>query len=151
MSVDIIDKLKFKDSRIGYIKVNDGSMILLRAAIIDVRMREETSPFGVEFEVSATAGIAVYPSEDVSKEILNKPAIEPGKTVNEGWIQVDIIEKNSAYEEVVYDSGKMGKYLVRVEIEPLMVSKNTLYKTPQGLPLYAVRWVPKVTWRKIEA
>ncbi len=32
-----------------------------------------------------------------------------------------------------------------------MVSKNTLYKTLQGTPLYVVRWVPKVTWNEVES
>lgn len=150
MSVDIIDKLKFKDSRLGYVKVSDGSVIILRVAVVDVRVREEASPFGVEFDVNATGGVAIYPSEDALKEASSKPVIEPGKIVKEGWIQVDIIEKTSAYEEVIYHDERVGRYLVRVEIEPIMVSKNTLYKTTQGIPWYVVRWVPKVTWGRVE-
>ncbi len=150
MSVDIINKLKFKDSKLGYVKVSDGSVIILRVAIVDVRVREEASPFGVEFDVNATGGVSVYPSEDALKEASSKPVIKPGKIVKEGWIQVDIIEKTSAYEEVIYHDERVGRYLVRVEIEPIMVSKNTLYKTMQGIPWYVVRWVPKITWSRVE-
>jgi len=150
MSTNVIDRLRFKDSRLGYVKVNDGSIIILRVAIVDVRVREEASPFGVEFDVNATGGVSVYPSEDALKEVKDKSAIEPSKTVKEGWIQVDIVEKTSAYEEAVYYKESKDKYLIRVEIEPIMVSKNTLYKTLQGAPLYVVRWVPKITWSKIE-
>ncbi|WP_338251850.1 hypothetical protein [Pyrodictium abyssi] len=62
---------------------------------------------------------------------------------------MDIVEKAPAYEEVVYSDERIGRYLIRVEIEPIMVSKNTLFKTIQGLPLYVVRWVPKITWGEI--
>lgn len=150
MSVDIINKLKFKDSKLGYVKVGDGSVIILRVAIIDVKVREEASPFGVEFDVNATGGVSVYPSEDALKETSDKPVVEPSKIVKEGWIQVDIIEKTSAYEEVIYHDERVGRYLVRVEIEPIMVSKNTLYKTMQGTPWYVVKWVPKITWSRVE-
>ena len=149
MSTSIIDRLKFKDSRLGYVKVNDGSIIVLRVAIVDVRLREEASPFGAEFDVNATGGIAVYPSESALNEVKDKPVLEPGKTVSEGWIRVDIAERAPAYEEVIYSDERIGRYLIRVEIEPIMVSKNTLFKTLQGLPLYVVRWVPKITWSEI--
>lgn len=149
MNPDIIDRLKFKESMLGYVKVSDGSVIIIRVAIVDVRVREEVSPFGIEFDVNATGGIAVYPSEDVLKEVRDKPAIEPGKTVNDGWAQVGIVEGTPAYEEAVYHEENEGRYLIRVEIEPIMVSKNTLYKTPQGTPLYVVRWVPKITWNEV--
>jgi hypothetical protein len=150
MSTSITDRLRFKDSRLGYVKVDDGSIIILRVAIVDVRAREEASHFGVEFDVNATGGIAVYPSGAALKEVKDKPTVEPGKTVNEGWAQVDIVEKTPAYEEAVYYKENGSRYLIRVEIEPIMVSKNTLYKTPQGTPLYVVRWVPKITWNEVE-
>lgn len=150
MRENIVDKLKFRDSKLGYVKVNDGSVIILRVALIDVRVREEASPFGAEFEVNATGGISVYPSESVLNEVKDKQIVDPGKTVNEGWVRVDIVEMKPAYEEAIYDDIKVGKYLIRVEIEPIMVSRNTQYKTLQGLPLYVVRWVPKISWNKIQ-
>ena len=101
MSVNIIDRLGFEDSRLGYVKVGDGSMIILRVAIVDVRLREEASPFGAEFDVNATGGIAVYPSESALNEVKDKPVLEPGKTVSEGWIRVDIAERAPAYPQVL--------------------------------------------------
>ncbi|WP_256202677.1 hypothetical protein [Sulfuracidifex tepidarius] len=61
---------------------------------------------------------------------------------------MEIVEKSSSYEEAVYKDGKIGEYLIRAEVEPLMISKNIQFKTPQG-PLYAVRWVPKISWSKM--
>jgi len=150
VSANIIDKLKFKDSKLGYVKVSDGSVIILRVAIVDVIVREEASPFGVEFNINATGGIAVRPSQNALDEVKDKPILEPGKTVSDGWIRVDIVDKAHPYEEVIYSDEKIGKYLVRVEIEPVMVSKNTLFKTIEGMPLYVVRWLPKITWDKIQ-
>lgn len=149
MNANIVNRLRFRDSKLGYVKVSDGSTIILRVAVVDVRVREEASPFGAEFDVNATGGIAVYPSKSALDEIKDKPVLEPGKTVSKGWRRVDIIEKAPAYEEVIYSDERIGKYMIRVEIEPIMVSKNTLFKTVQGLPLYVVRWVPKITWSEI--
>ena len=149
MNANIVDRLRFRDSRLGYVKVNDGSIIILRVAVVDVRVREEASPFGAEFDINATGGIAVYPSESALDEVKDKPVLEPGRTVSEGWTRVDIVEKAPAYEEVIYSDERIGRYLIKVEIEPIMVSKNTLFKTIQGLPLYVVRWVPKITWGEI--
>ena len=150
MALEIINKFKFKESKLGYVRLSDGSVALLRAAVTAVRIHEEASPFGVEFEVDVTVGISLYPSEKSMEEIKDKPILEPGKTVNEGWTSIDIIDKMPAYEELVYNDGKVGLYLIRVEIEPFMASKNTMFKTDRNQPLYVVRWVPKVTWRKLE-
>ena len=149
MDVSIVDRLRFRDSRLGYVRVDDGSIIVLRVAVVDVRVREEASPFGAEFDVNATGGMAVYPSKGVLDEVKDRPVLEPGRTASEGWTRVDIVEKVPAYEEVVYRDERIGRYLIRVEIEPIMVSKNTRFKTIQGLPLYVVRWVPKVTWSEM--
>jgi len=148
MGIDVINKLKLKDSRLGYVKVNDGSVVILRVAIVDARIREEASPFGVDFDVDATVGMSVYPSDVALSEVKDKPVLEPGKSIGEGWMRVEITEKLPAYEEAIYEDDKNGRYLIRAEIEPLMVSKNTQFKSFQGLPLYAVRWVPKVSWRE---
>jgi hypothetical protein len=148
LPVDVVDRLRFRGGRLGYVRVSDGSVVVLRVAIVDARPRGEASPFGVEFEVNATGGIAVYPSEEVLREVRDKPVVEPGRLPQDGWEMVDIVEKSPAYEEALYSDEVVGSYLVRVEIEPLMVSRNTLYRNPQGQPLYVVRWVPKVTWRE---
>ncbi len=37
--------------------MNDGSIIILRVAIVDARVRGETSPFGAESDVNATGGV----------------------------------------------------------------------------------------------
>ena len=52
---------------------------------------------------------------------------------------VEILDKRCAYEEVTYKAEGLGDFLVRVEVKPIMVAKNTLYKLPDGTPLYVVR------------
>ena len=96
MNIDVVDRLRFKDSRLGYVKVSDGSVIILRVAVVDVRIREEASPFGAEFDVNAAGGMAVYPSESALDEVRDKPVLEPGKTIGEGWTRMEIIEKAPA-------------------------------------------------------
>lgn len=150
MVVGVVDKLRFRESGLGYVRLSDDSVVILRVAIIDVRIRGEASPFGVDFDVSFTGGVSVYPSEKALREVMDKPVLEPGKSVGEGWVRVEIRDKSSAYEEAVYSDAKVGAYVIRVEIEPIMVSKNTMFRTVRSEPLYVVRWVPKVTWNRLE-
>ena len=133
----------------GNIKLEDNTLIKFRVAIVDVHPFEEASPFGVEFGVNITTGISVYPSEESMRELEGKPIAQSKIPPKEGWIQIKIIEKESALEEVEYEDPELGKYKIRVEIEPVMASKNTQIKTPNGEPWYVVRWVPKITWEKI--
>jgi len=146
LGVDITGRLKFRSSELGYVRVEDGSILVLRVALVDVRERRIPSPFGVEFDVNFNVGLAVYPSEESLREVEGKPILESGRVASEGWAPVKIVEKASAYEEAIYVGEDGRQYLVRVEVEPIMVSKNAMYRAAQGTPLYAVRWVPKVTW-----
>jgi len=149
MYESIIEKLKIKNSKLGYAKLSDNSVIILRVAVVDVRPREETSPFGVDFEVNATTGVSAYPSKEAMKKVKDKPIIEPGRTLSEGWERLDIVEKKSAYEEVEFTGETLGAYLIRVEVEPIMASMNITVRTVKNEPVYTVKWVPKVAWKKI--
>ena len=148
MGEDVIERLEFINSRLGYTKLSDGSIVILRVAVVDVRVRGSSSPFGIDFEVNATTGLSVYPSKDAVEEVKDKPILEPGKTINKGWVRVDIVEKKPAYEEVRFTDEGVGTYVVRVEIEPIMASRNVMVKTIRNEPLYVIRWVPKITWRE---
>jgi len=147
MMSTLLNNLSFRNSVRGYVKVSDGSIIILRAAIVDVKPSQVPSPFGAEFNVNYIVGMSVHPSEGALNEVKDKPILEPGKQVNEGWIQLEINDKVSAYEEVIYKDAKIGEYIIRVEIEPIMASKNTQFKVRQE-PLYTLRWVPKISWNK---
>lgn len=140
---------RVKDVQFGYIELKDGSIIIQRVAVVDVRVLTTKSPFGVEFDVSITTGIAVRASDSVSKLLENKRILSPGEKPPDAWKTVDIVKSVPAVEEVLFEDEQIGKYLIRIEIEPIMVSLNLEVKTLRGEPLYAVRWVPKVSWKKI--
>ncbi len=76
--------------------------------------------------------------------------MKAGEFITDGWERVEIEEKKNAYEEALYIDVDGKRYLVRVEVEPLMVSRNIKYKTEHGEPLYAVSWVPKITWKEVK-
>ncbi len=134
----------------GTIKLEDNTRIVFRAAIVDAIPSQEISPFGVEFGVNVATGISVYPSPESIKEVEGKEVSPPGVTPpKEGWVRVKILEKESAIEEVEYIDPILGRYRIRVEFEPAMVSKNTKVRTLNGEPLYMVRWAPKITWEEL--
>jgi len=145
-----LNKFKLKDYNLGYVKLQDGTIIILRAAVVDVKPLQISSPFEPEFNVIIIGGVSVYPSDSALNEVKDKPIIGPNETVLSGWTLIDIVEKQSAYEEVEYFLNGKGKYVIRAEIEPILAAKNSNYRTIQNEPLYFVRWVNKVSWKKCE-
>lgn len=133
----------------GTMKLEDNTVITFRVAVVDAVPSQEVSPFGVEFGVNIATGISVYPSRESMREVGGKPVSPPGTLPQEGWVHVKILEKDSALEEVEYEDEKLGRYRIKVEVEPAMVSKNTQVKTLSGEPLYIVRWAPKILWEEI--
>jgi len=146
MISSLSDKFTLKDFKLGYVKLSDGTSIILRVAIVDVKPLQTS--FGVEFNVVTVSGSSVNPSDSVLNEVRDKPIIEPNKTPSDGWTLVNIVEKQSAYEEVEYLFNE--KYIIRAEVEPLIVIKNTKYKNIQEQPIYIVRSARKISWKKVE-
>ena len=61
---------------------------------------------------------------------------------------MEIDRQEPAYEEVeaVIDD---EKYLVRVEVEASMCTRNLNYRDLFDRPLYYVNWVMKPSWRRV--
>jgi len=146
--IALLKKFKLKDFNLGYVKLSDGTAIILRAAIVDIKPHQ--TPSGVEFNVLTTGEISVYPSDSALNEVKDKPLIEPGKTPLDGWTLIDIVEKQSAYEEVEYPLNEKEKYIIKAEIDPLLVAKNIKYRTIQKEPIYAVKWITKTSWKRAD-
>lgn len=135
---------------LGFSRLEDGTLIIHRVAIVDVRTARTESPFGAEFEINFTTGISAYPSKKVLEEFKDKRVLAPGEKPPDSWRQLEIKEKKPAVEEVEFEDSELGKYLIAVEVEPVMASVNTEVRTIRGEPLYVVRWAPKVSWRRVE-
>jgi len=145
-----IPRVRVVNVELGYSRLADGTFIVHRVAVVDVRVVHAESLFGVEFDVGFTTGISAYPSERVLEEFRDKHILVPGEKPPQSWRQLEIVDKKSAFEEVEFMDDKLGKYIIRVEIEPVMASINTEVRNIRGEPLYVVRWSPKVMWRKVE-
>ena len=143
-------RIKVKRVKHGRLKLEDGTVIVQRVAIVDARPVKVGSPFGVDFDLVVISGISPHPSKKVVEELKDKPMLEPGKQPPNAWRAVKIQEKEPALEEAEYFDEEVGRYRIRVEIEPLMASLNTGAKTVKGEPIYVVRWAPKISWNKIE-
>jgi len=141
-------RINVRSIKLGYIKLDDGTIIVQRVAVVDARPVRVGSPFGVDFDLVVISGISPHPSEKVLEELKDKPMLEPNKPPPDSWRQLKILDKEPAVEEVEYFDEEVGRYIIRVEIEPLMASLNTGAKTPKGEPFYIVRWAPKISWRK---
>ena len=95
----------------GFLKLSDGSTIIHRVAIVDVRTTEVGGPFNVNFEINIISGISVYPSSEVLEKIKNNPIITPGKKPpDDGWVPLDIVNKKNSIEEIIYTDKEIVRY-----------------------------------------
>lgn len=133
---------------VSKIKLADGSVLMLKITIINIK-EGGFSPFGgISFNVKAMGGIStVTVPENVSKTVLDKPTAPP-ELPHDGWEIIDIVDLEEAELEEVTESSK-GKFKVKVKAEPLMAARNMKYKTIDNEPLYWLSWVWKISWKPL--
>jgi len=137
------------DWKRGRAKLADGTIIIFRVAIVDIKELPREPPFNPDFLIQIARGISAYPTEAVMNEAKDKPVFAKEDHLPEdGWSLIDIADKELAYEEIEYISKDKQRYIIRVEDEPILASKNAKYKTLAEEPLYMVRFVLKKSWRK---
>jgi len=56
-------------------------------------VREEASPFGVEFDVNATGGVAVYPSKAALKRLKTNPQLSQVKLLTKAGLKLTLSRK----------------------------------------------------------
>ncbi|MHA1593422.1 MAG: hypothetical protein ACTSXX_01640 [Candidatus Baldrarchaeia archaeon] len=144
-----IPRIRVVDMGFGTCELSDGTLVKYRVAVVDVRVLRKESPFGVEFEANLATGISVYPSKKVLEEYRDKRILTPGESPPSSWKQVRIVKREPAFEEVEFESKDVGRYRIRVEVEPVMASVNTEVRTVHGEPYYVIRWIPKMSWEKV--
>jgi len=139
------------NQKLGEAKLSDGTIIFLRVAIVDVR---ETgfSPFeGINFTVKPIGGITARSPLELKEKVKSRPLSVGPQPPKDGWETIDIIEQKPAMEEVIVQSSSGKEYLVKVEAELSMVSRNINYKNEFEEPIYWASWVNKFSWRRYES
>jgi hypothetical protein len=134
----------------GRIVLDDGTVIVLRVAIVNVKKAEGFSPFGgVNLSVKVVGGVGtISVPEELRKTVADKPLAPPGALPKDGWEYIEIKEQEPAFEQVEVEvDGR--KFIVRVEAEATMVVRNLTVKTDAGEPLYVVNWAYKIKWRPV--
>ena len=81
MHVNYVSRIRIRNVELGLGRVADGTVIVLRVAIVDMRPIRVGSPFGVEFEVSFTTGISAYPSQKVLEDFKDKQVLMLGENL----------------------------------------------------------------------
>jgi len=134
-------------SKPGIIRLADGSVLILRVAVVGVK-HAGFSPFGgVNFTVKTTGGvIAISIPEELRERVRDKPFSPLDKLPQDGWELVDVQEQEPAQEVVEVDIDNK-RYVVEVLGEATMVSRNMYYRADSDEPLYWVSWSVKIKWR----
>jgi hypothetical protein len=135
--------------RPGFIRLSDGSQLVLKIFIIDVK-EAGFSPFGgVNFDVKVVGGISTLSVPEELKKTVSNKNLMPPEPPRDGWEMVDIIEQKPAEAEEVVTSSQ-GKFVVKVTAEAIMVARNLGYRSTLGEPIYWVSWVYKFSWKPLK-
>jgi len=139
-------RIKIDRSKIGYTKLADDTIILIRVAIFDIK-EGELKPTGPDFRIGYNVSISAEATQSLKNKVKEKPFPPPdGSHIKnlEIWEIIDIIEHDIAREEGIYKAKDNRIYRIIVEIEPTIVARTLEYKDPLGNPIYYVRWSPKI-------
>ena len=125
----------------GYIKLSDGTELILRV-IIGVIDELERTPTGLSLGVGHRVIISAFAPKELKEKVKDKP--QPVGREHQDrldiWDEVKVLESRNAIEEVLYTGSDGKKYRVLVEIEPTIVSRTLEYRDERGNPIYSVRW-----------
>ena len=133
-------------SKVGSIKLSDGSIIIVRVTVTDI-VEKEVKPVGPDFGVSFQVSFTVKSPEELRQIVKSKP-LPPadGSHISnlKIWDIVEIVEKSNAAEECLYKAKDGRMYKVSVEVEVTIVARTLEYRDASGNPIYYLRWVPYV-------
>jgi hypothetical protein len=131
------------------IKLSDGTTLKIKITVVDIK-EGDFSPFGdISFDVKAVGGVTTdHVPEELKKAMSDKPISLDIMSLR-GWEIIDIIEKECAAIEETVNSSK-GKFIVRVEAEPIMSARNMNYRSVRNEPIYYVSWVWKISWKPVK-
>jgi len=141
--------MSVRSSKDGVVKLSDGAVLRLKITVVNAR-EVGFSPFGgINIHVKPIGGVATVkvPKELIDK-VRDKP-LAPIEPPSDGWELLDIVGQEPAIEEIVINTSK-GKYVVKVEAEVVMASRNMNYKNIFNEPIYWVNWVWKVSWKPLK-
>jgi hypothetical protein len=126
----------------GSVKLTDESTLDVRFVLADLVVINEDL-LGAQAMMNHTVLVRARASPELIKELVDKPLAPETPipmTNEEGFerIEVQAVEKpiQSSYSfEAIH-----GKYILFVEVNIQSVVRNKRFKTPNGSPIYNVRW-----------
>lgn len=132
----------------GYVRLDDGSELILRV-VIGVIDELEKTPAGISLGVGHQVLVSASAPPELKERVKNKPHPQDREHLSklEIWSEVKILDVRNALEEVIYEASDGRKYRVFVEIEPTIVSRTFEYCDNRGNPVYYVRWGTKIAVR----
>lgn len=131
------------ESQVGYVKVDDGTELSIRFAVVHIREQRTTKPTGPDFGIDYTVQISTESPQELKQKVKSKrtrPSESSYLQNLEIWEIVKIEERKSGYEEVQYTATDGHTYKIHYGVEPAIVARTLEYKDLHENPVYYVRW-----------
>jgi len=126
----------------GSIILSDGSHLDVRFVLADLTITAEDL-LGAQAIMNHTVVLRSRASPELIKKLADKP-LPPETTIpmtkEEGFENIEIQSVEKPIQSVYSFAGKLGKYSLTVEVYVQNVVRNMRFKTPNGAPIYNIRW-----------
>jgi len=131
-------------SKTGFVKLSDGTVIHIRVVIIDI-VEGEMKPVGPDLQVGLQISFLVKSPLELREKMKDK-SLPPsdGSYLKDlkMWNFIEIVKKDSAVEECLYEASNRVKYKVSVEVDVTIVARTLEYRDANNNPIYHFRWSP---------
>lgn len=126
----------------GSVKLSDGSMLDARFVLADLVVTSEDL-LGAQAMMSQTVVVRARASPELIKELVDKPLVTDTPipiTEEAGFEKIEVQAVEKPIQSSYSFETKRGKYILFVEVNIQSVVRNKRFKTPNGSPIYNVRW-----------
>ena len=133
-------------SKRGYVELSDGTKIDIRVIILNIE-EGKMKPVGPDLQVDMQVTFIVNSPTRLKNLVRNKPLPPSDQSYLEKleiWEIMDIVNKESAVEECLYDASDGKKYRISVEVSVTIVARTLEYRDKNNNPIYHLRWTPCV-------
>ncbi|MCS6769484.1 MAG: hypothetical protein NZ570_03500 [Candidatus Caldarchaeum sp.] len=133
-------------TKLGFAVLSDETVIYLRPVIVGIAELGPRMPTGLNLGTARQVGISLVASKQLMEKVADKPQPKEDEHLRrmDIWEFIDIVEKKAGFDLVRYRGSDGLNYLVRLEIEPNVVSRTLEYRDQLGNPIYHVSWSEKI-------
>jgi len=126
----------------GSVRLSDESIVDVRFVLADLVITGEDL-LGAQAMMNHTVLVRARASPELIKELADKPLAPDTPipiTEDAGFEKIEVQNVEKPIRSAYRFEGPRGKYALSIEVSIQSVVRNKRFKTPNGSPMYNIRW-----------